>query len=392
MSGPKGGSYEVVSVEELERRALLASRDRFERARASFESVSRALAGFEPGLETDAPSAVGDSAAVAAAASALEVQVRGLKARLSDHRVAEAIAAIPRVYVDLGEAASAQTGSSALRDTPQISSTPGAARLDVVAMAEALLVDLVRRTGSQSEGDLLRRLATVRAASTAAQGRLALDDLRFAAQQVHDRFRAEERARAGNAAAREAALAILDGCTGSEAARARDEIVRVRAGDPIPISPEAAEELARADRAAADAEFVQNAVVSVLSDLGYQVGGPMTVAVAEGGALLELPGHSHHLARLRSRSGQLQFSVVRVGGNPNDVAGDAAAEVTACDVFEDIRESLMESGVAWTLSRQDPPGAIPVARALQRPVGVAARTSAAARRRRPASEERGLNR
>ena len=376
MSGPKGGTYAVVSAEELERRALRTAQDRYVRAAAECNAIGVSLSSYDEQVTPLDVEARGDSVQVSAAAAIAELEAKVLRERLSDHRVQAALAAIPKVTIQLDDASpsGAQTEYSVTTPDPKVTA-------DLLAKANAMLAQLVGETGQDASSLLLSKLAGVHAASGDRQQRMALDDLRLAVQRVRDGHRAKLRL----ARDRSRVLAALDGCEGLEAIRIREAVSDSAPDGHLPVSVEQARKIAERDSAERDAGFVQNAVVSVLEDLGYAMGAQMSVTVAHDGALLELPRHPGHGARLRARGDQLQFYVVRLGdvGDP-DV--DADAEVEACQVFAEVHEKLESAGVQWHLQRKDPPGAVPVAHQSTRPDSLIRRRERPKRRRRGTSE------
>jgi hypothetical protein len=381
MSGPKGGGYAVVSAEELERRALQQADARYGRLRDAQHAVADSLALHGVHATKAPPRAAGDSRSVNARCDALESELVQLQERLTDVRVAKAIAAIPKVALDHAKKGFAAAGAPPHRTAEQQSGA--------VAAAEALIERMAQETGAEPSPAVLRKLGLVRDSGSPAQQRLALEDLRYALQLIRDGNRRSVRA----AQQREAALAALDGCSGPEARRAYEALCRIRPGDPVPLNISQAQELAAQDRGQQDATFVQAAVVDVLQGLGYDVGDPMSVAVADRGALLELPGHPAHVAHVRTKDGQLRFSVVRVSGDRIDGPGDIAAEEESCQLFDELKQGLAEAGVAWLIDRHDPPGAVPVAWTSSQPTAVALRNAKRATRRpRTAEGEREADR
>jgi hypothetical protein len=394
MSGPKGGSYQVVSAEELERRALVTAKQRYSRVRADFFALTATLSGYGEHIAEPTASPKGDSAAVTDAATALEAAIGPMKARLSDHRVKAALAAIPKVKITLNVAPASDvrttTDRTATRVTP---ASPGQSRrataADYIAQAEALVAKTVEATGGDVPAPIVAKLTAMQKhpQASSVSMRIALDDLRLAVQRHRDEAKQKQR----NAKLREQVLAVLDGCEGAEALSIRRSVELTAPGAPVPVTLLVAQQVAAADTAATDAAFVQAAVVDALSDLGYEVETSMDVAVAQGGVLLEIPGHKQHAARIQAKAGQLRFNVVRTR-EVNSEQDDVQAEVDACVLVDQLREELSEAGVAWTVSRRDPPGARPVAKSRRTPKVTAKRTktSAPARRRRKHRErERG---
>ena len=313
MSGPKGGHYEVVSAEELERRALVTAHQRHSRLRADFLALCDTLSGYGESVARPTDSPTGDSNAVNAASATLEAEIVRLQALLSDHRVKAALAAIPKVKITLNVAPSPGTPSSSdSRDQSTRTSTRKArtaTSADYIAQAEAIVAKAILSTQAEIPAPILTKLTSMQGSAQASTDslRMALDDLSLSVQRHRDELKQQQ----VNAKLREQILATLDGCEGAEAALLRRSVERITPGSAVPSSVIDAQQVAAADAAATDATFVQTAVVDALSELGYEVDEAMDVVVAQGGVLLEIPGHKQHAARIRAKDGQLRFNVVR---------------------------------------------------------------------------------
>lgn len=366
-----------MSAEELERRALRAARDRYDRVRAAHAAACQAIAGFEP-APAQLPLAVsGASDAVSAAAAAAESSLAMARARLTDLRVAAALKATPKVRLILSRPAPAE-GAPPL---PVVGVSPSASG-GAVQKAEETVARAIADLGEVAVSGLAGPLEMVRSAEGSAQASLALDHLRHEVQRLRDAAERERR----DAQARELVLAALDGCTSEEARVVRDRLLGATSGSPS-VTVEYARSLAQRERAHADAQYVEDSVLDVLEELGYQVGEAVGVSVAKHGVLVEVPGHPQHLARFHRAGDQLRFQVVRVGdGEPE---GDIAAEVEACGIFAQVQQGLADQGVQWALTRREAPGAVPVARVEGgRPAAAAKRADAARPRQRRRARER----
>jgi hypothetical protein len=388
VSGPKGGSYVVVSAEELERRALSAARDRYARVAQECVSVAATLKGLGDKVPAVASSVKGDSAAVASAANELERRTARMRERITEIRVALAIAALPKVHLTLTfNEPAAKPGAKPAASAPRTARPAAPAVKDQVALAQELVSKALAVLGPDAAPGLTRKLTGVVAAKGPDQQRITVDDLRITIQGLRKTFDLAQK----NESRREQVLVALDGCEGADARELRSRITRVPPGGSVPVSLAHATAVAAAERAHRDALFVQDAVADVLAEIGYRVEDSMAVTVADEGLLLELPGHAHHVARLSSRGDQLRFNVIRVDAEAN-AGADTAAEVTACEVFADVRAALRKAGVAWDVTRMDPPGATVMASASATPTAVAGRKSGGAKRRKTASVAREINR
>lgn len=376
VSGPKGGSYSVVSAVELERRALRAARDRCARAVAELDVLAESLAALGDSTVPARREVSGDSLAVAAAAASAEAQLEQGRARLTKLRLTAAMARNAHAGLSIDFLAGRRVQAS--REGPA-ASAPAAE--DVARRAERAVAEAALEVGAEHVGTLLVKLHGVRASTSETQAGLALDDLR----QHIDGLRKAHREAVRRAREREEILSVLDGHVSEEARGVRARVEQIRAGDPVPVTLEYAQRLASRDEAAQDAAFVEQAVKDSLTDLGYEVDGSMGVTVAADGVLLDLPGHDHYAARLRQRGGQLQYNVIRLGGRSSESrASDERAEIAACEVFEEVYSGLAEAGIDWRIERRDPVGATPVQTMSPERAVSAKRSALERRRRRPA--------
>ena len=166
----------------------------------------------------------------------------------------------------------------------------------------------------------------------------------------------------------------LDGLVGGEVDEARTRLMTEANTDAPTLDAAAVAAIAKRARERADEEFVGAAVTRALTDMGYTVVDEMSVAVPEQGVLVELPGSSNHLLRVRENAGRLQTNVVRIDPTgARNAVGDAAAERVACEVFGTLRAEIQEQGVELSMERADDPGQTPVQVMRTRPALTAIR-------------------
>jgi hypothetical protein len=366
MSGPKSGSYQVVSAAEMRRRAIAAARDRHARVTAeveAFRGVLAAAASTYGDLPVSVPATAAGRAREAAdwdqAAAALSSQLAGARRQLEEAvaaaRTRTLAAEGARVRaVFLADPAPSQSASTVAR---------AAAGRESVASApadEAKLSEILGRLPLGALPAVVGRCEQLAAAylgltSPVEQARV-LDGIRFQVQTAQDRQVLIER----NRAAVEVLYRELDGLRGDEADTVRGVLKGLdqSAGLPgdLPERVAAAKAAAEAER---DREFVLLAAAKALGDLGYTVGDDFRTAVPSTGMVLGLPHSGQHGVQIRERNQRLQLNVVRF-----DTAGDRQADHDAedafCHDFDQMKEQMRQDGVDLTMLRADPPGQTPV--------------------------------
>lgn len=382
MSGPKGGAYVVISAAELERRALRTAQDRYARVVAELDVLVDSLSGFGERVgRVSGISAGMSSVEVQAEVAVAEKRVRELSDRLTSLRVAAALKSAAPIKLSIVFNTPPRSGPT--------DSVPAATTVSAVAArAERLVERMLAELGDGPVARLRLGLESVYQSRTDAQAQLALDELSLLAQGL----RREHEQREHHRRDRLDALGVLDGCVSREAQELRDRIRRLEPGEPLPVPLVRVRAVAAEDARQQDAAYVEEAVVDVLQELGYDVGTPMDVAIGHGGVFLEVPGFDRHIARLRRSGDQLQFNVISVGGKAGRER-DSEAEVSACEVFEEVHTALAQAGVEWRLERRDPPGAVPVATITAQPKTVVTRApDRKSRGRNRASRERTIER
>lgn len=375
MSGPKGGCYEVVSPEELERRALVAANERYQRACRLHDRVLADLRSMGQDERPAGPARGLVSSDVIAEAQALEELTADLSGRLAERRARAAMAAIPSITVD---------GAAAARphEAPQPRAVKGTD--DEGRKLRAVVEDAIRKWGDFDAARLATTLLAFAEATDDGGRRLARDQLYKIVQGMESKHRLRQE----HERQRSEILAVLDGCLSAEAAAVRTAVECAGAGE-LPCTVEQARRIAARHTAAEDSRFVEAALHDSLQALGYEVHTGISVTVSRDGALLALPDHPRHVAQLRMQSGEIRFNVARID-SATDREADFAAEVDACQLVDALLPELSARGVMWTLERHDPAGSTPMAFFPEPPQEIA-RASTRRRQRRPQTKERHLS-
>lgn len=198
-----------------------------------------------------------------------------------------------------------------------------------------------------------------RNATTTSAAAVALESLRLRV----DAERERSESRRATAQAIEELEAMLDDVEDeSETAALRERLAAIDldAGLPASLADEV-EQFVRAAAMRRDDAFVLEQARAALEAIGYEVGEDFTTATTAGGAVLGLPGRDRHGVRVRQRSGQLLFNVVRFdpsGGH--DAHDDTSAEDSFCDDFARFRTTLEDSGVEIEMTIAQAAGERPV--------------------------------
>lgn len=375
--------YDVRAIEaERERRALKQAQARYERAVAEAQRLAAAVERAHRALGVlgvAAPSVShvhrGTSAAYESAAKATEAatvharrayedavvaaRARSMTAAatttkryaLADNAEQERNRRIEnRAQARVREAAAAATEAAAATAAPPQEDR----RNEVERIAGRLPADASTEHVHRAE---MAAADAVSATTGAAFGR-AIHRLRSAVEDARD----EDNRRRANEAVIARLRADLDGLDGGPVAAAVRQLEELDARQPLPagLDREVAAVVASA-RAEADRDYALEAVGETLAELGYDVDAGFTTAVAEGGAVVDLPRRDRHGLQVRERGGHLLFNVVRYGdGTPGDHAEDGAAEASWCASHDELTARARERGVDLTIERADPPGHQPI--------------------------------
>lgn len=372
MSGPKGGSYRVVSAEELRRRALARARQRLEAARSAHGALradveaGRRLYGDrvpaapgEPTIEDER-----DPESVEAAARELERRVAAAERPLREV-LAECRADAMTAALDLGPVDGSVSAEEVVRahrrrrETRDERAGEGATDTLVADIARVL-----RRLDADADEETQVRLASQAEAVVAATSPARAQDLLDLLRDEVMRVSREMRARREREQDLDELESRLHGLDGDEAAAARSTLAAARR------SEVALEELrAMVDRVvaaaenAADRAFVLAQATKALASLGYEVDqGFETLVVEDGYAHVRRAAWPGYAVRVRAATdpARLNFNVVRASDREASDQRDLEVEEEWCADLGHLLVDLEGRGVEVRLDRTTPAGAQPV--------------------------------
>jgi hypothetical protein len=379
VSGPKSGSYQVVSAAELRRRSIAAAQDRHARALAeaqAFHGVLAAAVAAYGSLAVRVPATTAGRAREAAdwdqATSALTAGLADARRQLEEqvrtaraHGLAMEGSQVKAVLRDQGTR-DRRTAAAAAREkaaSEPAASEPAASEPAASEPAdEAKLAEVLRRlpadAGPEVAGQCERLARSYLSSPSPAERSRVLDSLRFQVQAARDRQARITR----NSAAVEALYRELDGLRGEQVDTVRGALKGLDRSADLPGDLRervaAAKAAAEAER---DREFVLTAAAKALSELGYTIGDDFRTAVPSAGAVLEIPNRQRHGVQVRERDKRLQLNVVRFdAAGERDRIADRDAEEAFCRDFDQVKEKLRQEGVDLTMLRADSPGQTPV--------------------------------
>ncbi len=372
MSGPKGGTYQIVSAAELARRRLAAAESAESETLQQLRSQEVRCAaacdayGLEP-LEVGAPprAARGDAEALERWVEATRVAVTA-----SDVALAEAVADARSARVS--EALGGLAAALVVDPIPEGSSEPATERRsEPASVDDDAWRDEVRRSVERS----LRSLDLDCTAGEAAAVEALADAAVTAPSKVRGRQLAEvlgnDVGRANRAAvARRERTGAVRSCLerlGAWDHPATSEARRWILAE-IDGSLPTADLAARADAAVAEAvgdrdrELVAASVRRSLQSFGYVVEeGFETLVVDDGVAYVRRADWSDHAVAVRLFDGRprVAFNVVSRTG-PIDAVRSTEVEREWCAAVDQIEAALVDDGVVLDLTDRTPAGAVPV--------------------------------
>jgi len=386
MSGPKCGSYEVVSPAELVRRRLAAVRDRLQRQRvralAHRDAAGAARDAYGVSVsdvKVEAP-ACDDVEQLEEFASRQEAQLAAAEEQLLTAVAAARVASLLQHLIPSNgaEASVVDFGHSVGRSDGARSRT---VQQRVQARAERA-AELLRAADPAMPEAAQRECAALAtecaAASDVQTANACLELLRTRCRQENEKADAVRE----RGAQLDRMLASLDGLEGDDAASMRG---RLRATDlSADLTAGLAEEVERIRHdavAMADDRFALAAAQASLTSIGFAVGASFETEVAGEGSLVPLPSSPRHAVRIRRRRGQLMFNVVRFDERGlRSHAEDTRAEEQFCEGFLRFQHEMKAAGVDVELTLATPPGSAPMQVVPQaRPRTKAAGTSTEAR-------------
>ncbi len=378
MSGPKGCSVQVVSAQELERRALVAARARYDEAARRAERLARELKEAER-RGVDVPARVhhggapSTSAACERAAGELDDACDWVERELL-RRVGEHLA--QRLVEGLTASQGHDDGASLVvtpvevvlhggRPVPVAGATPAEDgwRDRVAASVHHALACLGDLQQADWEAVRSRALAVLAATESGRAHTLLLvlqDDVDARLRAATDR-RALER-QAQEFRARLAAVEAVDAST-AQGLRHRLDVALRTAGLaclPQQLFAELASVEARA-RSEADRRYALQAAAQCLAELGYEVDEGFETVAPGRPEYVSRPDWQGYAVQVRTlpATGDIIFNVVRSQGVPS-TARDTQIETAWCEDFRAARVRAGQLGVSIDLKEHVPAGVVPV--------------------------------
>lgn len=348
MSDGKASTYEVVSVEELRRRALQAARDRHDRALSRYNDLMSEVEAADAaygslGIRTTRalPNLSSDSDVVGAATDTLEGQLASQlriftrsvcerrESKLRDMTAALLEAARPPNQLEplqVRQAAKTAASATAVKALEIAARLPGDASTECTERCSRLVAEITQTTNEQRRDTLLSAMR---------------ETVQAEVQRVQNRRR--------NRAAVEEMYGLLDGLGGEPIERLRGLLRGLPVDKDLPADLRSRVVAARQEAVlAADREFALAAASAALSSEGYRLGEDfVTIVATPDGALVPLDTSPRHAVRIRERDGQLLFNVVRFDEQGNtDPPSDGAAAESFCTSYDRVMSKLATMGVA----------------------------------------------
>jgi len=369
--------FEVVSVEELERRALERERaswqlqvqrhqaleNETQAARAHYGDRISSLAEFSPGrLQTSADYSREAARLAAHTATSSATFRREISAARAD---AISVAILSAVGTRPIEVRSSHDIIAERRTSGQpISRSP----MDIsYTVPAAVQKALCRLDADVDAGTLSQVEALASAVVRARSGARAATLLRALQDDVLQANRVAEHARRVAVELTELE-AQLEGLSGPAAASGREALQEARRSGARPTDDLRATVAGAvaAERAEADRVYAIGVAVSCFEELGYAVDEGFETETVSRGMLharnTRWPGYA---LRIRgTMSGDIGFHVVRQVDTPADLVREREVEEEFCTDFEHVRRSAAARGVHFRMKREDPPGTWPMIAAV----------------------------
>ncbi|MGH9128247.1 MAG: hypothetical protein ACRDY2_04590 [Acidimicrobiales bacterium] len=369
MSGPKCCHYEVVSAEELERRAL-------EQAKAAWCAYLSKRGTFMAVVEAarshygEGISAIGDITADVLHTSEeyrralhqevvrLEMAETRFRTEVADARARAMVAAVGGLGVsERVQVRSAGDALAKYRGGGQRQAASAAERREAVGRAlrrldgdaDSARVAAIQRLAEQvlangNDGRATTELVVLQ------------DDIQVANREAMERRQADREI---------AALDVeLAGVGGVEVSRLRARLAddlrdHARPGEELRA---AVAEAVRAGKVNADRRFATAVAVACLGELGYDVEPGFETRVADGGVLHATNTHAAgYGVQIRALpGGSLGFHVVRSQSVAADAVREKEVEEEWCSDFAGLCRAAKGRGVDFALTRVEPPGSLPI--------------------------------
>ncbi len=355
MSGPKCSKVEIVSAEELARRAQIAERDRFDRARERFEvdlARYRALCAAQGSvaLDVEVPVPQNSIESLEASLTLLEAEQAALSAEIEQavrqgvaERASKALVHFnaPALTIEAARSDSSATSLQSARERAanilaRLSADVDPAELDRIESFVGSLDNA--RSDSQLDAALIQLRSLVGEAERSARGR----------HQRRETIETLERP--------------LDGLGGSAVIAMRGFLRGIDLNTRLDLDLRArvAEIRATAEHER-DRTFALKVLAESMEAVGLKVGDDFVTSVGAESATVRLPGHGSHGVRVREHEGRILTNIVRFDQDwKRSPMTDKAAEETWCDSYHRTAAEMKRRGVAISLERADAPGQTPV--------------------------------
>jgi hypothetical protein len=350
-----------VSGEELMRRALVAARDRLDRANFEAAELRVMLSAAEltyGRLHVAAPKGVtsrsNNTAALNEAAYSLETELANTR-----NQVHEAISAARAVHLEKVSVAFLATVRSA-EPVVSLSSLPSprahrSSERQVSPEVEALRV--IRRLPGDATEKAVERceqlMAEIGAAESRARSEVLVAALRAEVQSTQTRSELVSK----NRKVLSSLFERLDGLPGEDAGFMRGHLAGLALDSHLSLDlVETVEKVREEAERERDRSFALKVTREVLQQQGYSLGDDfVTVVASKDGVVLPLSASRRHGVRLRERAGQLLFNVVRFDRTEGGLTDPLAAE-EFCASFDEIVRQSNERGLSMTRLTHFKPG------------------------------------
>lgn len=383
MSGPKGGSYEVVDTAAQRRaRELQQAREEEVRAVSTWRATAARVAASRKahGQVIDAmpsppPSAAADAAAVRARAAALTSGARQVRERLDQQVKTAAASALHRHLEDTGllttialTPAPVASAPAARNAAPVTAAVPPAKDADVAARVRRQLEHLPPDADPGDVDRAVNLAAQVDQATSQWRAELLLDALEKAVDRAVARTAEAQRvADREHAVAAELTVLLnrLAGVDGATATELRATIIRA-SKDRLQEVPfglvDAVSSVLQLARAEADQRLVARLMRDGLAELGYRLGPEFDAELHTSGvAFAGAPGSAYGV-KIRLEQGTARFSaqVVKPDDRARSHQEDETAEQTFCTDFTALVDYTRAHGLHTDVNIRVAAGAVDV--------------------------------
>ncbi|MEU4191540.1 hypothetical protein AB0E69_06565 [Kribbella sp. NPDC026611] len=364
MSGSAGFGYQIVSAEELRRRAIEAAMARVN-ARLTAVTILRAEVGKTAAARVSATRIsrleTADVERLNDLDNTLAAEERALVAAAESVRSERAKQALEREIDALQVALPTMRFRGTAREAPRPTAKSGTG--EQLAHRVDAVLELAVRLDASFQADI-RKLAGVvtdgRSSSARALGFLTEMEARVT-QGLKRQQIAQRRAERTRELTYEYAVLLASDTAQGEQAQAL--IAQLPDGD-LDGAVRALRDLELRRTRQADQRFAVDQATAVLREMGYGVDvEPSTGATV---AMVSGADWPHHGLKVVFPADAEGVHTIPVAFENTDARDDAAFDKSTCDAIDQLRDGLSDRGVPTTLTYQRPPGELPVQRHARR--------------------------